>query len=72
MRPDRSLPPPPTERQLALPLAAVAASAAPVGLGPGIPPRRVWRTLAPQARASVRQALRRICLEVVHDAAAER
>lgn len=68
MRPDRSLLPLPTERQLALPLEAVAAPAALAGLGPLIPPRKVWRSLGPETQAAVRQAIRRVCLEVSHDA----
>ena len=70
MHRDRSLPPPPTERQLALPLEPVTAPPRLVGLGPTVPPRKAWRGLALPTQAAVRQAIRRVCLEVIHDAAA--
>ena len=72
MRPDRSLPPPPTERQLALPFETVAGPPALSRLGPVVPPQRVWRSLAPATQITVRQAIRRICQEVVDDDAAGR
>ena len=66
---DRSLPPPRTERQLALPLELVAGPPALAGLGPAVPPRKAWRSLAPATQAAVRRAIRRVCREVVDDAA---
>ena len=68
MRPDRSLPPTPPERQLALPLEPVVGPPALAGLGPVVPPKRAWRSLAPATQAEVRRAIRRICQEVVDDA----
>jgi len=70
MHPDRSLPPDPTARQLALPLEVAGRPAVGTGLGPLIPPRRVWRGLSPATRAVVRRAVLRVCQEVVHDDAA--
>jgi hypothetical protein len=72
MHRDQSLPPPLIERQLALPLETRTAPAVLVGLGPIIPPRKVWRSLTATTQAAVRQGIRRVCLEVVDDPAAER
>ena len=69
MRPDRSLPLTPPERQLALPLEPVVSPPVLAGLGPVVPPRRGWRSLPPAMQADVRRAIRRICQEVVDDAA---
>jgi hypothetical protein len=68
----RSLPPPQTERQLALPLEATVAPAVLVPVGPRIPLGRVWTSLGPHAQTAVQQAIQRICVEVIHDAAADR
>jgi hypothetical protein len=70
MRPDCSHPPVPTARQLALPREVARRPPVGTGLGPLIPPRRVWRGLSPAARAGVRRAVLRVCQEVVHDNAA--
>jgi hypothetical protein len=67
MRSDRSLPPPPTARQLALPLETIVGPPALAGLGPVVPPQRAWRSLAPATQTAVRRAIRRICQEVVDD-----
>jgi hypothetical protein len=72
MRTDRLPLPPPAERQLALPLEPAADPPALAGLGPGIPPRRIWRGLSPAAQAAVRRAVLRVCREVAHDAAGRR
>lgn len=69
MRPDRSLPLTPPERQLALPLEPVVGPPALTGLGPVMPPKRAWRSLTPATQADVRRAIRLICQEVVDDAA---
>jgi hypothetical protein len=80
MRMDRSLPlrPPerqlalplrPPERQLALPLEPVVGPLALAGFGPVVPPQRAWRSFMPATQADVRRAIRRICQEVVDDAA---
>jgi hypothetical protein len=58
MRSDRSLP-----------LEIVAGPPAFAGLGPVLPPQRAWRSLAPATQTAVRRAIRRICQEVVDDAA---
>lgn len=68
----RSLPPPQTERQLALPLETVVAPSVLVQVGPRIPIGKVWVSLGPQAQAALRQAIQRVCVEVINDAAANR
>ena len=67
----RSLPPPQTERQLALPLEAVVAPAALVQVGPRVPLGKVWASLGPHAQTAVQQAIQRVCVEVVDDAATD-
>ena len=69
MSPDRSLLLTPPERQLALPLEPVVGPPALAGLGPVVSPKRAWRGLTPATQAEVRRAIRRICQEVVDDAA---
>lgn len=68
--------PAPTVRQLALPLETAKGPPALAALGPSLPPRRVWRSLAPAMQATVRRAVTRLCQEVAqevaHDAAADR
>lgn len=62
-------------RQLALPWETTGGPPRRVGpgdLGPGLAPRRVWRSLAPTLQAAVCHAVTRICQEVAHDAAASR
>jgi hypothetical protein len=66
---DRSLPLTPPERQLALPLEPVVSPPALVGLGLVVPPQRAWRSLMPTTQAVVRRAIRRICQEIIDDAA---
>ena len=68
----RSLPPPQTERRLAQPLEAVVAPAVLVPVGPRIPLGEVWASLGPRAQTAVRQAIQQVCVEVVHNAAADR
>ena len=68
MRTDCPRSPAPIERQLALPLERAAGPPVLGELGPGLAPRRVWQGLAPATQATVRQAVARICREVVHDA----
>ena len=72
MHRDQSRPPPLIERQLALPLETLTAPAVLVGLGPSIPPRKVWRSLSATTQAAVLRGIRRACLEVVDDPAADR
>lgn len=68
----RSLPPPQTERQLTLPLEAVVAPAVLIQVGPRIPIGKVWASLGRHAQTGVQQAIQRVCVEVVNDAAADR
>ena len=65
---DRLALPPPTERQLALPLAPVSEPPSLAGLGPALLPRKVWRSLAVTAQAEVRLTALRVLLEVLDDA----
>jgi hypothetical protein len=65
---DRLAPPPPTERQLALPLAPVNEPPALVGLGPAVLPRQVWRSLTVTAQVQVRLTALRVLMEVLDDA----
>lgn len=65
---DRLAPPPPTERQLALPLAPVSEPPSLAGLGPAVLPRKVWRGLTVTAQGQVRLAALRVLLEVFDDA----
>lgn len=65
---DRLAPPPPTERQLALPLEPVSEPPSLVGLGPALLPRKVWRSLAVTAQAEVRLTALRVLMEVLDDA----
>jgi hypothetical protein len=65
---DRLAPPPPTERQLALPLAPVSEPPALAGLGPAVLPRQLWRSLTVTAQGQVRLTALRVLLEVLDDA----
>jgi hypothetical protein len=65
---DRLAPPPPTERQLALPLAPVSEPPSLTGLGPAVLPRKVWRSLAVTAQVQVRLTALRVLMEVLDDA----
>jgi hypothetical protein len=65
---DRLAPPPPTERQLALPLAPLSEPPSLVGLGPAMLPRKVWRSLTVTAQAEVRPSALRVLMEVLDDA----
>jgi hypothetical protein len=63
--PDRSPQTHPPARQLALPLAPAAAPLPLPALGPPVPPRRAWRSLAPPAQAAVRRAVARVYEDVL-------
>ena len=65
---DRLAPPPPTERQLALPLAPLSEPPSLVGLGPAMLPRKVWHGLTVTAQAEVRLTALRVLMEVLDDA----
>ena len=65
---DRLAPPPPTERQLALPLDPISEPPSLAGLGPALLPRKVWRNLAVTAQAEVRLTALRVLMEVLDDA----
>jgi hypothetical protein len=64
---DRLAPPPPTERQLALPLDPISEPPSLAGLGPALLPRQVWRSLAVTAQAEVRLTTLRVLMEVLDD-----
>jgi hypothetical protein len=65
---DRLALPPPTERQLALPLAPVSEPPSLAGLGPALLPRKVWRSLTVTAQDQVRRTALRVLREVLDDA----
>ena len=65
---DRLALPPPTERQLALPLDLVSAAPSLAGLGPAVLARKVWRSLTVTAQAEVRLTALRVLMEVFDDA----
>jgi hypothetical protein len=65
---DRLAPPPPIERQLALPLAPVSEPPSFAGLGPAVLPRKVWRSLTVTAQGQVRLTALRVLKEVLDDA----
>jgi hypothetical protein len=65
---DRLALPPPTERQLALPLDPISEPPSLAGLGPALLPRKVWRSLAVTAQAEVRLTALRVLMEVLDDA----
>jgi hypothetical protein len=65
---DRLALPPPTERQLALPLAPVSEPPSLAGLGPALLPRKVWRSLTVTAQDQVRLTALRVLREVLDDA----
>jgi hypothetical protein len=59
--------PPPTERQLALPLEPVVGPPTLTGIGPAVLPAKVWRGLPPPVRARVHLAVLRVLQEVARD-----
>jgi hypothetical protein len=65
---DRPALPPPTARQLALPLDPVSEAPSLAGLGPAVPARKVWRGLTVTAQAEVRLTALRVLMEVFDDA----
>ena len=65
---DRLAPPPPTERQLALPLAPVSEPPSLTGLGPAVLPRKVWRSLTVTDQVQARLTALRVLMEVLDDA----
>jgi hypothetical protein len=65
---DRLALPPPTERQLALPLDPVREAPSLAGLGPAVLARKVWRSLTVTAQAEVPLAALRVLMEVFDDA----
>jgi hypothetical protein len=65
---DRLALPPPTERQLALPLAPVVEPPSLAGLGPDVSPRKVWHSLTVTAQVQVRLTALRVLMEVLDDA----
>jgi hypothetical protein len=65
---DRLALPPPTERQLALPLDPISEPPSLAGLGPALLPRKVWRSLAVTTQAEVRLTTLRVLMEVLDDA----
>jgi hypothetical protein len=65
---DRLALPPPTERQLPLPLAPVSEPPSLAGLGPALLPRKVWRSLTVTAQDQVRLTALRVLREVLNDA----
>jgi hypothetical protein len=71
--PPSPAPPPPCPRQLPLPLPPAAGPDPPaLADAATLRPLQVWATLPEAARRQVRQALRRVFLEVLHDAADRR
>ena len=65
---DRLALPPPTERQLALPLDPVSEPPSLAALGPAVLPRRVWPSLTVTAQGQVRLTALRVLMEVLDDA----